>query len=229
MKQHIVTNGVVLARTDYGEADRILTIITPDQGKLRLIAKGVRRPKSKMAGGIELFSINDITVLPSSRDLKTLVSSRLNVHFGNIVKDIQRTMLGYELLKQINKTTEDEPEPEYYELAVGMMRGLDDASIRLPLVEIWFTMRLLAANGHGPNLQLDTNQSPLAHDVDYIFDFDSMAFSPQVGGPYSQGHIKLMRLASRADSPVVFSKVNNTDKYELATHTLAKSILRQNL
>ena len=41
MKQ-LVSQAVVLSRTDYGEADRILTLLTPDQGKLRLLAKGVR-------------------------------------------------------------------------------------------------------------------------------------------------------------------------------------------
>ncbi len=228
MKAYIVTKGVVLARTDYQEADRILTILTPDQGKLRLIAKGVRRPKSKMAGGIELFSINDITVLPSSRELKTLISSRLSTNFDKIVTDIKRTMLGYELLKQVNKTTEDEPEPAYYELTVGMLSGLNDVRIAPSLVELWFTMRLLAANGHGPNLATDAAGARLAPDAVYSFDFDSMSFRPNTGGTYDAGHIKLLRLASQADSPVVFGRVQNTQDYETATLSLVKNIALQN-
>ena len=51
MKQFIST-GIVLARTDFGEADRILTMLSPDFGKLHLIAKGVRKERSKLAGGI---------------------------------------------------------------------------------------------------------------------------------------------------------------------------------
>jgi DNA repair protein RecO (recombination protein O) len=54
----IVTKGIVLTRTDYGEADRILHFLTPDQGKIAGIAKGVRKSKSKLAGGIELFSVS---------------------------------------------------------------------------------------------------------------------------------------------------------------------------
>ena len=57
MKQ-LVTEVIILARTDYGEADRILTVLSPEYGKLRLLAKGVRRVKSKLAGGIELFSVS---------------------------------------------------------------------------------------------------------------------------------------------------------------------------
>jgi DNA repair protein RecO (recombination protein O) len=45
MKNQIITTAIVLARTEFQEADRILTLLTPDQGKLRAIAKGVRRAK----------------------------------------------------------------------------------------------------------------------------------------------------------------------------------------
>lgn len=64
----IVTKGIVLSRTEFGEADRIITVLTTDHGKIRLIAKGVRRIKSKSAGGIELFSVSDITYIPGRRD-----------------------------------------------------------------------------------------------------------------------------------------------------------------
>ena len=50
------TKAIVLRRTDYGEADRILQLLTPS-GKRSVIARGVRKEKSKLAGGIELFSV----------------------------------------------------------------------------------------------------------------------------------------------------------------------------
>src|SRR4030067_3481728 len=50
------TEGVILARRNFGEADRILTIYTKDYGKISAIAKGVRRPRSKKAGHVELGS-----------------------------------------------------------------------------------------------------------------------------------------------------------------------------
>ena len=53
----LVTDGIVLSRVNYGEADRIIKLLTPEAGKLSLMARGVRKPKSKLAGGIELFSI----------------------------------------------------------------------------------------------------------------------------------------------------------------------------
>ena len=47
------TEGIVLKQMPLGEADRILTLYTTDQGKLRAVARGVRRPKSRLAGHLE--------------------------------------------------------------------------------------------------------------------------------------------------------------------------------
>src|SRR5918997_3633522 len=50
------TQGIVLTRFDLGEADRVLTVLTPHDGKLRVIAKGVRRPTSRLGGALEPFA-----------------------------------------------------------------------------------------------------------------------------------------------------------------------------
>src|SRR3954469_21268826 len=51
-----VTDAIVLSRFDYGEADRILTLITPGSGKVKTIAKGIRRPTSRIGGSVEPFA-----------------------------------------------------------------------------------------------------------------------------------------------------------------------------
>src|SRR5688572_3433628 len=134
----LVTEGIILSRTDYGEADRIITLLTPEHGKLRLMAKGVRRVKSKLAGGIELFSVSTITFVKGRGDIGTLVSTRLVKHYGRIVEDLDRTMLGYELIKQLNKVTEDHPEPAYFELLQQTFEALNDPGVPLGLIRFWF-------------------------------------------------------------------------------------------
>ena len=106
----IVTKGIVLSRTNFGEADRILSFLTPDHGKIRAIAKGVRKQQSKLAGGIEIFSISDLTFLEGRSEINTLMSSRLDKHYANIVKNLERTTAAYELIRLTNKATEDAPE-----------------------------------------------------------------------------------------------------------------------
>lgn len=209
----ITTQAVILRRVDYGEADRILTLLTPDYGKLSLIAKGVRRVKSKLAGGIELFSISDISYIRGKRDIGTLVSARLQRHYGQIVRDVNRTMLGYDLIKQLNKATEDEPDTEYFELIDTAFAALDDPTIDLELIRVWFQMQLLKLDGHMPNLQSDTEGSRLAVDQHYIFSFDDMAFAARPAaddrpaGHFAADHIKLLRLGFAGTRPDVIQKV----------------------
>lgn len=207
MKQ-LVTKGIILARTNYGEADRIVTLLTPDHGKLRLMAKGVRKPKSKLAGGIELFSISDITFIRGKKDIGTLVSSRLAVHFSNIVKDIDRTMLGYELIKQLNKVTEDEPEKDYFNLLEKAFESLNNEHISNELVNLWFTAQLLRLAGHSPNLQTDITGKKLLAEQTYHFSFDDMAFKvADDSGRFNAERIKVLRLLFGNNSPQMLNQV----------------------
>ena len=89
----IKKKAIVLSRFNYGETDRILTVISPDLGKLRLIAKGSRAMKSKLAGGIELFTVNDIAFIRGRTEIATLVSSRMNENFKFILTDIKISRL----------------------------------------------------------------------------------------------------------------------------------------
>src|SRR5436305_5617774 len=66
---------IVLKRTDLGEADRVLTLLTPNKGKFHAIAKGIRRPISKKAGHLELLSHSQLQVALGRKDRK---STRLN-------------------------------------------------------------------------------------------------------------------------------------------------------
>ncbi len=213
MKQ-IVTTGIVLARTDYGEADRILTMLTPDQGKLRLMAKGVRRIKSKLAGGIELFSVSNVTYIKGRSDMGTLISSRLIKYHDTIVKDINRTMLGYDLIKLLNKATEDEPEPDYFELLQQAFEALDEPAIDLPLIRLWFTMQLLRIAGHSPNLQSDTAGNKLAADQTYNFSFDDMSFAStgnaDRAGHFSANQIKFLRLGFAGHQPKALAHIQDS-------------------
>lgn len=194
MKQ-LVTQAIILKRTDYGEADRILSLLTPDYGKLSLMAKGVRRVKSKLAGGIELFSVSEITFIKGRGDVGTLVSTRLVKHYEHIVGDLSRTMLGYELIKKLHKATEDEPEEEYFDLLREAFEALNEKMVPENLIRFWFDIQLLRLNGSTPNLVTDDAGSKLEPNVTYQFNYESMAFRAVQDGPFGAGHIKVLRLA----------------------------------
>lgn len=206
MKQ-LTVKSIVLRRTDYQEADRIITVLTRDQGKLRIMAKGARRAKSKLAGGIELFSTADLTVQAGRGELYRLISSRLDTHYGNIVKDIDRTMLAYACMKRIDKITEDAAEPEYFAVLQQVLISLNDSSVPATYVDLWMILRLLQLGGHAPNLRLSADGLELDPEALYHFDIDAMAFREHAAGSYSAMHIKMLRLAFAVPDPKLLVQV----------------------
>lgn len=206
MKQ-LQTTGIILTRTDYGEADRIVTMLTPDQGKLRLMAKGVRKSNSKLAGGIELFSVSQVSYIKGRGEIGTLVSTRLISHYGKIVQNIDRVQLGYTIIKMLNKTTEDQPEAAYFKLLQRGFEALDDATISTELINLWFQAQLLAQDGHMPNLITDAAGNDLAKDNSYEFDVDAVAFAVKPDGHFSSDHIKALRLLFGGNSPITLGRV----------------------
>lgn len=221
----IHTTGIVLRRTNFQEADKILMVLTPDYGKLNLIAKGVRRSKSKLAGGVEFFSISEIGFIKGRGDISTLTSARLVNHFGKIVKDINRTMLGYELIKLINKATEENPESEYYYLLIELMTALDNHDLDLDIIKLWFYAQLLRQAGHTPNLVTDYSKNLLLETKNYNFAYEDMNFVYHPDGQFRGNNIKFLRLVFSGKSPLVLQRINNIETIVPVCLALVNSIL----
>jgi DNA repair protein RecO len=207
-----LTTAIILSRTDYGEADRIITLLTPDYGKLTLLARGVRRVKSKLAGGIELFSVSEITFIKGRGEVGTLVSTRLVQHYDRIVSDLDRTMLGYELIKKMHRATEDEPETAYFTLMRQTFEALNDLAADSRLVQLWFLMQLLQLDGYAPNLETDTDGHKLDAAATYMFNFDQAAFALNPDGVFAARHIKFLRLGFGPHTPSVLAHIQGIDQ-----------------
>lgn len=222
----VITKGIILSRTNFGEADRIITMLTPDHGKRRLMAKGVRKERSKLAGGIELFSVSNITFIPGRGDIDTLISTRLIRHYGHIVENVERTMLGYELLKRLNRATEAGADAEYFVLLQSTFDALDTQTLNGQLVETWFNGRLLKLAGHQPNLTTDATGAKLAAQQTYSFDIDKMAFAPKQQGRYQDRHIKLLRLLFGVADPQPLQNIKDAETVLPDCQQLMSSLLK---
>lgn len=228
-RQPLSTKAIVLNRLDYGEADRILTLLTPDQGKLSLMARGVRRVKSKLAGGIELFSVSDITFARGRGELGTLVSSRLETHYDKITGDLDRTMLAYDFIKTLHKNTEDQPEAEYFALLNNAFGALNQTSVPPGIVRIWFLSQLLDLAGHSPNLQTDNSAQPLQETKKYNFSVDDMSFTPSENGRFGSEDIKMLRLAQNQNSVNLLSKIRGGEVISQRLMPLLDTMLQTHL
>lgn len=202
----IRTKAIVLRRTNYGEADRILQLLTPDHGKLSVMAKGVRREKSKLAGGVELFARSDITIMQGKSDMGILTGARLEEFYRHIMGDIDRLQFGYEAIKQVGRAAETIDEPAFFELLDQTFAALNDLKIDLMITKTWFWLQLAILLGAGLNLTTDVEGNKLQADQRYSYAGDDHGFREHEKGDYGSEEIKIMRLLS-AQSPRVAVQV----------------------
>ncbi|RZA01586.1 MAG: DNA repair protein RecO [Moraxellaceae bacterium] len=196
------TRAIVLRRTNYGEADRILQLLTPT-GRIAAMARGVRREKSKLAGGIELFAISDIVVGQGKGQLQVLTSSRLIHFYRHILEDYDRLQFAYEMIAQISKASESLDEPEWYDIATEVLMGLDNKTVPLQLTQLWFYLHMSAMLGDQLNIERDYKGERLSSDTNYRYDSHEKGLVVASNGDISTDHIKVLRLAATRSLQVI--------------------------
>lgn len=189
------TQAIILRRTNFGEADRVLKMITP-LGQRSVMAKGVRREKSKLAGGIELFGISDITMQTGKGDLGVLTSARLIYFYRHILEDYDRLQFGYEAINLTSKASEMVDEPEWFDVLGEVYKGLDNFTIPLQLVQSWFYIQYAALSGYEINLSRDVNGNLLDATKTYMYDPVERGLRLSEQGDVTADHIKFLRLVS---------------------------------
>ena len=187
------TQASVLRRTNYGEADRILQLLTP-AGKKSVMARGVRKEKTRLAGGIELFAICDVVIGEGKGELGVLTSARLVQFYGKIMQNYDRMQFAYMVIKLVTKASEMVDEPDWYDILGEVLMGLDAHSIDLRLVQTWFYIHYAAVLGHELSLYHDTSGQKLTAEDTYRYDETDQGFRKVQGGEIGAEHIKLLRL-----------------------------------
>ncbi len=208
----LVTKAIILSRVNYGEADRIMQIITPEYGKIGVIAKAVRREKSKLAGGIELLAVCTLTLHQGKGELAIVTSARLEKFYNSILADYDRLQFAYFVLKDVARAAELLTEPAFYVLTHTLLESLDNGRIPLGVTELWYRMQMAILLGVGINLATDHNGMKLVEDATYRFDVEDMAFVYDERGEFTSDHIKFLRVAS-AQNPQVIAHITGVDDF----------------
>lgn len=209
MPNDLKTQAIVLRRTNYGESDRILNLLTPE-GKIAVLAKGVRKEKSKLAGGIELFSVAEVIIHQGKSSLGTLTSAKMLSFYSNILSDLARLTLASEFLKKADRAAEQVDNPDYFCLVQQALQGLH-LQANLELVKTWFLLNFAQAIGEEINLFTDTNGEPLNSELHYFWDHAESALRPDVGGTIDAQAIKLGRIMLSSPLRTVL-RITNTSE-----------------
>jgi DNA repair protein RecO (recombination protein O) len=217
------TTGIVIGRTNLGEADRIVRFYTPDHGKLSAVARGVRKIRSRMAGHLEPFGETSL-MLATGKSLDVITSARLLWYPHTLAAQHGQLNLAFMMGVGIDRLTEPgQPHPQLYAVLREALGALDASpESAVPLIELWFKLRLINELGYRPELGRCLVCG--AHDQEFAYSFD-----PVRGGivcatdaqpdnsPMELAAIKLWRLL--CDYPYAsISRVANSP--QLAAQTL---------
>ncbi len=209
MKKY-VDRAIVLSRINYGERDRVITVLGKNHGKIALFAKAVRSEKSRLAGGVELLSVSELTFIDGKSNLKTLSGSRLLVHYEKIMTDYDRMQLAFEILKTISKLAEDGTGQEYYPVLETFLSSLNNLDVDHNIAELWCNLRLLSLGGTLP--QMEVLNAENAVEKLFNFDQDDQQFSYHPDGQFSVNDLKLIKLLVRSSAPIKLSKPIGTEQ-----------------
>jgi DNA repair protein RecO (recombination protein O) len=146
------TEAIIIKKTKLGEADRILTMYTPGLGKIQGVAKGVRRPKSKLSGHLELLTYSQVT-LAQGNNLDTITGSQTINGFTPLKTDLWLTSYGLYITELVNQFTAERVEDErLFRLLLDTLQNLCQANNRELLLR-YFEVHLLEETGYRPQLQ----------------------------------------------------------------------------
>jgi len=142
--------GVVLRTIKLGESDRIVTFVTQGRGKVRAVAKGVRKTKSRFGGRLEPTSHVSL-LLYEGRELDIVTQAEALDHFRVIREDLDRLGRATVMLEAVDQVAQErQASTRLYQMLVGALRAL--AAHNAPLLVPAFFLKLLALEGFQPIL-----------------------------------------------------------------------------
>jgi DNA repair protein RecO (recombination protein O) len=147
--------GVVLRTYRLGEADRIVVFLTEGHGKVRAVAKGVRRTSSKFGGRLEPLSHAALLLWQGRGDLDIVNQVEVIDTFRVVREDLDRMGKGLSMLEVVDQVAQERhPDPRLYKMLVGALRVLADEARDPVLVVPAFFLKVLALEGATPVLDV---------------------------------------------------------------------------
>ena len=146
-----VTDGIVLSRFDLGEADRVLTMITPELGKIRIIAKGVRRPTSRLGGSLEPFAELNVG-LARGRTFDVVTEVRVGHAWLRLRDSLESAATAWYIAELADRSLEERHEAEPLYALLRRAYELLDAGMAPGRVARWYEMHLADELGQRPEV-----------------------------------------------------------------------------
>ncbi|BAS28315.1 DNA repair protein RecO [Limnochorda pilosa] len=144
--------GVVLRSQAFGEADRIVTLLTRSEGKVRAAARGVRRTRSRLMGPTQLFTYGSYLLVRGRSDLETLSQGEIRESLRNLREDLERMAYASYACELVDRMVEEREadEPVFF-LVLQVLRQMDAGADPFGLAR-YLELALLDHLGYQPQL-----------------------------------------------------------------------------
>jgi len=221
------TSALVIKKTNKGEADQILTLFTKEFGKLQVLGRAIRKIKSKLRPGVELFCCSEIEFI-QGRTFKTLTDAVILDSFRNLRKDLARMKIVFRIAEIVDKLIKgEEKDKKIWRLLLETFKRLDSSSVSGLLIYYYFVWNLFSVLGYQIDLyHCSICQKKLTSDKLY-FNFEeggivcSKCFrknKDRFNLPISPEVVKILRLFIERDWDILAKlKISDKDKRDLAS------------
>jgi DNA repair protein RecO (recombination protein O) len=191
-------SAVVLRTYKMGEADRIIVLLTESHGKVRAVAKGVRRTQSKFGARLEPLSHVALLMWRGRGELDIVNQVEAIDHFRAVREELGRMGQGLSMLEAVDQVAQEgQPDPRLYAMLVGALRALADPELDPTLVPAAFFLKVLVLEGASPVLDGCASCGRGEPDVELVAfelsDGGALCRSCRRGRPMSADALDLMR------------------------------------
>ena len=159
MAVHYRTQAFILNKTDWNEADQIFTVYAKEFGKIKIAAKAIRKIKSKLRSGMDLFYLSEIEFI-QGKTHKTLTDAILIESFPNIRKALKRLAVANKIVENLDDLVKgQEPDKEIWELLLETFNKLN-TKYKIQdtryIIYYYFLWNLFSILGYQPELTQNT-------------------------------------------------------------------------
>jgi len=171
------TRGVILRSQKWGDADRIVTVYSPNLGKIRGVARGARRMKTRFGGVLEPFGLVDLTLFQKTPEALGQISQiDLVMNFASIREDLTVMTAAARMVRMVEAITVDrDPNHEMFSALVHGLESLSPAA-DVALITLLFQIHVLGHTGFRPHFDCCTECRKPANQGMLQW------FSPRLGG-----------------------------------------------
>jgi DNA repair protein RecO (recombination protein O) len=227
------TEAVVLRAIDYGETSQIVTLFTRDRGKIAVLARGSRLPKSRFGSTLQPGSYTQVIFYyKAGRALQTITESAHVQLFHATAQDLEKLTVAFRIIELVNVLMQEEQQNALvFNLLVLVLQRLNEAGARVSNLLPYFQLRLASLLGFAPAIDRETlRQLP---EEGGLLLLDSGTVMSEGNGPgalrkASRGSLRAFAICARADLDMVMN-MHLRPEIRIELDTLVEDFLRHHL